>query len=88
MFTERRQFFIGSRYGRSQPSPPNADINEKPNETPRIASRNDRFFLGSRYGKRSSTTVRAVDDDSKELLTCFFTGESNLFRCIEAEDRD
>lgn len=42
MPVKRPQFFIGSRYGRSDQFRP---LN--------VAARNDRFFLGSRYGKRS-----------------------------------
>jgi hypothetical protein len=75
VFSDKREFYIGSRYGRSQQLPKTTE--EKSSETPR-ESRNDRFFLGSRYGKRSQASF--IDEPQ---MKCVFTGESNLFRCID-----
>lgn len=70
---------MGSRYGRSQSDISNME--SKPSMG-RVAPRNDRFFFGSRYGKRS-VPAAAVDDDSNQPLSCFYTGVTNLFRCVE-----
>lgn len=75
---EKRPFFVGSRYGRSQSDLSNMDGAK----SSRIVPRNDRFFIGSRYGKRS-VPLPAVDDDNNQTLQCFYTGITNLFRCVE-----
>jgi hypothetical protein len=54
----------------------------KTNNAARIVPRNDKFFFGSRYGKRSPP-VLALDEDQNGLLVCFYTGVTNLFRCVE-----
>lgn len=71
---------MGSRYGRSQSDLTNMDGNGKPNNMARIVPRNDRFFFGSRYGKRS-LPMGAVDEDQNQMLACFYTGVTNLYRC-------
>lgn len=80
--TEKRPFFVGSRYGRSQSDLTNMDENGKSNSMARIVPRTDRFFFGSRYGKRSLPEA-AVDVEQNQLLTCFYTGVTNIFRCVE-----
>lgn len=84
--TEKREFFLGSRYGRSQGDMASIDDDkiETPNPAGRIMQRNDRFFLGSRYGKRSSP-VLAIDDELKGNMKCVYTGVKNFFRCIGSE---
>lgn len=79
---DKRQFFVGSRYGRSQSDLTNMDENGKTSAN-RIVPRNDRFFFGSRYGKRSPP-VAAIDSDHNDM-TCFYTGVTNLFRCVESQ---
>lgn len=79
---DKRPFFVGSRYGRSQSDLTNMDENGKSNNLQRIVPRNDRFFFGSRYGKRSSP-ITAKDDDQNQMLTCFYSGIANIFRCVE-----
>lgn len=76
--TEKRPFFVGSRYGRSQSDVTNMDGGK----SSRIVPRNDRFFIGSRYGKRS-VPIPAIDEDTNQTLQCFYTGITNLFRCVE-----
>lgn len=80
--TDKRPFFVGSRYGRSQSDLTNMDENGKTSNMARIVPRNDRFFFGSRYGKRS-TPEAAIDFDQNQPLTCFYTGVTNIFRCVE-----
>jgi len=80
---DKRPFFVGSRYGRSQSDLTNMDENGKSNNLARIVPRNDRFFFGSRYGKRSLPEA-AVDVEQNQLLTCFYTGVTNIFRCVDA----
>lgn len=71
---------MGSRYGRSQGGDlTNMDGNGKTSN--RIVARNDRFFLGSRYGKRSLKVTPL--DESDQLMSCFYTGIANLYRCVE-----
>jgi len=82
---DKRPFFVGSRYGRSQSDLTNMDGNGKSSNIARIVPRNDRFFFGSRYGKRSSP-YNAVDANENQLLTCFYSGITNLFRCVEKMD--
>lgn len=77
--TDKRPFFVGSRYGRSQSDLTNMDSNGK-SSNQRLVPRNDKFFFGSRYGKRS---LPAVDEDQNQNLNCFYTGVTNLFRCVE-----
>ncbi|CAO1318799.1 unnamed protein product [Diamesa hyperborea] len=73
---DKRPFFTGSRYGRSQTVP----INE--GKQVRVVARNDRFFLGSRYGKRSSF-IPAVTADN-QFLQCKYTEFSDVYRCYES----
>jgi hypothetical protein len=54
---------------------------EGKSEGARIVPRNDRYFFGSRYGKRSS--ISAFDDDQNQSLSCFYTGITNLYRCVD-----
>ncbi|CAG9800318.1 unnamed protein product [Chironomus riparius] len=77
---DKRPFFVGSRYGRSQ-----SDISNMDSKTSigRMVPRNDRFFFGSRYGKRS-VPIQGVDEDNNQPITCFYTGITNLFRCVES----
>jgi len=82
---DKRPFFVGSRYGRSQSDLTNMDGNGKSTNTARIVPRNDRFFFGSRYGKRSTPYI-AIDANENQLLTCFYSGITNLFRCVEKMD--
>ncbi|KAG5678063.1 hypothetical protein PVAND_007765 [Polypedilum vanderplanki] len=78
---DKRPFFVGSRYGRSQPDISNMDTKTSMG---RIVPRNDRFFFGSRYGKRSTVPISATDEDNNnQPLSCFYTGVTNLFRCVE-----
>lgn len=80
--SDKRPFFVGSRYGRSQSDLTNMDGNGKSTNMARVVPRNDRFFFGSRYGKRSSP-YNAIDANENQLLTCFYSGITNLFRCVE-----
>lgn len=77
---DKRTFFVGSRYGRSQSDPMNM---ESKSSGVRIVPRNDRYFFGSRYGKRSMLPPLMSDDQSQAQLQCFYTGIANLFRCVE-----
>ncbi|CRL03269.1 CLUMA_CG016173, isoform A [Clunio marinus] len=79
---DKKQFFMGSRYGRSQSDLTSMDENGKTSNMARIVPRNDRFFFGSRYGKRSAP-ISAMNEDNNQFLSCFYTGLTNLFRCIE-----
>lgn len=85
--SEKREFYLGSRYGRSQADMASIDDEkiELPNTVGRVMQRNDRFFLGSRYGKRSSSSI---DDEQKENIKCVYTGVKNFFRCIESDDKN
>ncbi|XP_053687107.1 uncharacterized protein LOC128736646 [Sabethes cyaneus] len=82
--SDKRPFFVGSRYGRSQV------YGGKDLRQVNVVPRNDRFFLGSRYGKRAdSLTKEFVTDNNNgaELtyLACLHTGVSNLYRCYGKE---
>lgn len=76
---DKRPFFVGSRYGRSQSDISNMDGKAS---IGRVSPRNDRFFFGSRYGKRS-VPISGIDEDNNQPITCFYTGITNLFRCVD-----
>ncbi|XP_050092054.1 RYamide neuropeptides [Anopheles aquasalis] len=77
--SDKRPFFVGSRYGRSQV------YGAKDLRQVNVVPRNDRFFLGSRYGKRSDLTKEIESDSNNGVdltyLACLHTGVSNLYRC-------
>ncbi|XP_052873064.1 RYamide neuropeptides [Anopheles cruzii] len=82
---DKRPFFVGSRYGRSQV------YGAKDLRQVNLVPRNDRFFLGSRYGKRSDLT-KEIESDSNNgadqqltYLACLHTGVSNLYRCYSRD---
>lgn len=80
---DKRTFFVGSRYGRSQSDPTSMDVKSS---SVRVVPRNDRYFFGSRYGKRSMMSplmTSGLADDQNQSLSCFYTGVANLFRCVE-----
>lgn len=94
LFTEeiqhqsKRPFYVGSRYGRSQPFGKDSG--------PVVVSRNDKFFLGSRYGKRSQelypemnenelSRLNNLNGQQNHQLLCIFTGTDNLYRCFVNE---
>lgn len=82
--TNKRPFFVGSRYGRSEYTP-------KAERQVNVVPRNDRFFLGSRYGKRSLEVYPEVFEDQNNIdsyentgetnFGCKYTGITNLYRC-------
>ncbi|XP_049545124.1 RYamide neuropeptides [Anopheles darlingi] len=81
--SDKRPFFVGSRYGRSQV------YGAKDLRQVNVVPRNDRFFLGSRYGKRSDLT-KEIESDSNNgadltYLACLHTGVSNLYRCYSRD---
>lgn len=88
---DKRTFFVGSRYGRSQSDLMNMDGKSS---SVRIVPRNDRYFFGSRYGKRSMMPVvmpiasAGPIEDQNQSMSCFYTGIANLFRCVERGNED
>uniref|UniRef100_A0A182PEY5 RYamide n=1 Tax=Anopheles epiroticus TaxID=199890 RepID=A0A182PEY5_9DIPT len=82
--SDKRPFFVGSRYGRSQV------YGAKDLRQVNVVPRNDRFFLGSRYGKRSDLTKEIESDSNNGIaeltyLACLHTGVSNLYRCYSRD---
>ncbi|XP_055536074.1 RYamide neuropeptides [Wyeomyia smithii] len=81
---DKRPFFVGSRYGRSQM------YGGKELRQVNVVPRNDRFFLGSRYGKRADPLTKEFETDNNNgaeltYLACLHTGVSNLYRCYGKE---